>query len=291
MSELNLQSLMESLTWTLLHSLWQYSLIAVVVAVLLVVLRQSTANTRYLVCCAALSAMLGASLLTFSLHENATSLVASDVPTSSSSPMVSTERAARAASPRFSAVTDGDHVEPAASFLPSRSVDHTRSVSSPATAPTVQPLDSWIQRRAAWIVALWALGAITLGLWHGRGWLSMTRLTRHGVAAPPLELSQRFQRLCSEARCRSVPRLLQSVLVEVPVVIGWWRPVVLVPTSMITGVSTSQLDAILSHELAHIRRHDYLVNLLQTAAETLMFYHPAVWWVSRQVRIEREYLL
>ena len=77
-------------------------------------------------------------------------------------------------------------------------------------------------------------------------------------------------------------------LVDVPTVIGWLRPVVLVPASALAGMTPQQLEAILAHELAHIRRHDYLVNLLQTLVETLLFYHPAVWWLSRRIRIERE---
>ena len=73
-----------------------------------------------------------------------------------------------------------------------------------------------------------------------------------------------------------------------PTVIGWLKPVVLLPASALAGLAPQQLEAILAHELAHIRRHDYLVNLLQTLVETLLFYHPAVWWLSRRIRIERE---
>jgi hypothetical protein len=77
-------------------------------------------------------------------------------------------------------------------------------------------------------------------------------------------------------------------LAQVPAVVGWLRPVVLVPASIFTGLTAEQIDALLAHELAHVRRHDYPINLLQTAAETLFFYHPAVWWVSRKIREERE---
>ena len=73
-----------------------------------------------------------------------------------------------------------------------------------------------------------------------------------------------------------------------PTVIGWLKPVVLLPASALAGLTPRQLEAILAHELAHIRRHDYLVNLLQTLVETLLFYHPAVWWLSRRIRVERE---
>jgi beta-lactamase regulating signal transducer with metallopeptidase domain len=84
-------------------------------------------------------------------------------------------------------------------------------------------------------------------------------------------------------------RLLESVNIEVPTVVGLWRPLILVPTSTLAGLSVSQLEAVLAHELAHIRRHDYLVNLLQALVETALFYHPAVWWLSSRIREEREH--
>jgi D-alanyl-D-alanine endopeptidase (penicillin-binding protein 7) len=73
-----------------------------------------------------------------------------------------------------------------------------------------------------------------------------------------------------------------------PITAGWWRPVVLVPASLIAGMPPQLLEALLAHELGHVRRHDYLVNLLQNVIETLLFYHPAVWWLSRRIRAERE---
>jgi hypothetical protein len=86
---------------------------------------------------------------------------------------------------------------------------------------------------------------------------------------------------------RSV-ELFESAITRVPVVVGHFRPAILLPVSALTGLTADQLEAILAHELAHIRRYDYLVNLLQTLMETLLFYHPAVWWISRKIRIERE---
>ena len=86
----------------------------------------------------------------------------------------------------------------------------------------------------------------------------------------------------------AVVEVLQSTLVKTPIVLGYFRPVILLPLCVVTGLPGVQLELILAHELAHIRRHDYLVNLLQTLVETLFFYHPAVWWLSRQIRNERE---
>jgi peptidoglycan/xylan/chitin deacetylase (PgdA/CDA1 family) len=106
---------------------------------------------------------------------------------------------------------------------------------------------------------------------------------------PTRDWQETLARLSGQLRVSRPVRLCVSALVEVPAVIGWLRPVILVPASALTGLSAPQLEALLAHELAHIRRHDYLVNLLQSVVETLLFYHPAVWWLSGRVRIEREH--
>src|SRR6185503_396899 len=84
-------------------------------------------------------------------------------------------------------------------------------------------------------------------------------------------------------------RVSQSAAVRVPMLIGWIRPVILIPVSAFTGLTTGQLEALIAHELAHVRRQDYLANIAQTVAEILLFYHPACWWLSKQIRIEREH--
>lgn len=82
--------------------------------------------------------------------------------------------------------------------------------------------------------------------------------------------------------------IVRSALVEVPAVVGWFRPLILLPACILTRLSETELRAVIAHELAHIRRHDYLINLMQRAAETLLFFHPFVWWLSNQIRDERE---
>jgi beta-lactamase regulating signal transducer with metallopeptidase domain len=87
---------------------------------------------------------------------------------------------------------------------------------------------------------------------------------------------------------RSV-RLLESARLQVRLVVGWLRPLILLPVTALTGLPSDQLEAILAHELAHIRRYDYLANLVQSVVETLLFYHPAAWWISGRIRAEREH--
>lgn len=102
-------------------------------------------------------------------------------------------------------------------------------------------------------------------------------------------LAARFEQLTQQIKLTRPVRLLISINIDVPMAIGWLRPVVLLPATMMSGLSTAQLEMLLLHELAHIRRHDYLVNFIQTLVEILMFFHPSVLWVSSQMRHEREH--
>jgi hypothetical protein len=86
-----------------------------------------------------------------------------------------------------------------------------------------------------------------------------------------------------------VIRYCECHRLDAPAVLGWFRPVVLLPVRALTGLTEAQIEAVIAHELAHIRRFDCFVNLFQIGTETLLFYHPAVWWVSQQIRAEREH--
>ena len=88
---------------------------------------------------------------------------------------------------------------------------------------------------------------------------------------------------------RRAVQLMESSLTDVPGVVGWFSPVILFPVGALAGLGPGQVQLIITHELAHVRRHDYLLNLIQTGVETLFFYHPGVWWLSRRIRLEREH--
>jgi len=118
---------------------------------------------------------------------------------------------------------------------------------------------------------------------------TVNQLPQQGTFPPSDKLQARFDELIEQIHLKVTPQLLISLKVEVPMAIGWLKPVVLLPASMISGLNNAQLEMLLLHELAHIRRHDYIVNFLQTLVEILLFFHPAVLWVSKQMRNEREY--
>jgi GWxTD domain-containing protein len=140
----------------------------------------------------------------------------------------------------------------------------------------------------AWLAPLWAAGVLCLYVYRLGGWFAARRLLRRGTQPPPMNWLARLPELARRAGVARGVVLLESCLAEVPMAIGWLRPAILFPVGMLAGLPPSHVEAILLHELAHIRRADYLVNLLETATESLLFYHPAVWWISRVIRAERE---
>ena len=139
------------------------------------------------------------------------------------------------------------------------------------------------------IVSVWALCAAVLALRMALGMLWIARSASQS-GATHTAWQTRLAQMAQAAGVTRAVRLRVLDGIASPVTAGIWRPVVLVPAALITGMPPDLLAALLAHELAHIRRHDYLVNLLQNAIEALLFFHPAVWWISRGVRLEREHI-
>lgn len=152
------------------------------------------------------------------------------------------------------------------------------------------PIDaSWsllFAEHLGWIVATWALCAVVLAgrMVLGLFWIERAASQEHVDPA----WQARLERLAAQFGVDRTVRLRVVRQLASPITAGWWRPVVLVPACLVSGMPAHLLEALLAHEMAHIKRHDYLVNLGQNIIETLLFYHPAVWWMSNRVRSERE---
>ncbi len=159
-------------------------------------------------------------------------------------------------------------------------------VSDGGGQPVSPPTGPW--RGLPWLGPLWMAGVVLCYLRSLAGWFAARRLCRAGVCAAPEEWRARLDRLRDRLRLSRPVLLLESCMVDVPVMVGLLRPAILIPAGLLAGLPPDLLESILVHELAHIRRHDYLVNLLQSFIEGLLFYHPAVWWVSGRIRAERE---
>jgi uncharacterized protein (TIGR03435 family) len=250
---LSAQPWVERLGLTLLHFLWEGLAIAAFYAALRRWMTRSYGpNIRYILGCAALSAMAAAPVVTWNLMRQAP---------------------AGAAVVPFPA-----SISPAASST-ARSVTAFFAAGTHPVTPSPLPL---------WMAVIWIAGTMLFWLRLIRGWILAERLRHSLVRSAPHDWQDALERLRVRMRVSRPVRLLVSPLVQAPVMIGWLRPVVLTPVAALAGLPPEQIEALLLHELAHIRRHDYLVNLAQSALEALLFYHPAVWWVSSHIRADRE---
>jgi bla regulator protein BlaR1 len=145
-----------------------------------------------------------------------------------------------------------------------------------------------LQQRLSIIVSIWAVCAVALTL---RLVLGLLWIEQVGQRAGQLATAEWQARIGRMAEQFSISRTVQLRIVDQlasPITAGWWKPVILMPASLMSGMPPDLLEALLAHEMGHIKRHDYVINLIQNAIEIVLFYHPAVWWISRQVRNERE---
>ncbi len=275
------------LGWTLLHSLWQILLIWAVIGALLVLLARRSANVRYLVACCGMAAMYLPLIVTFLLvpSRQVTNLAAETNLTTEVTHPLPVEQPSIA--PQEPAVATATSSSPAVHVAePVEIPDLTVPVNVPSSRfKLAEVMSPWLP----WIVGMWLIGVFLLALWNTGGWVVVQRLRNRAIQPMAQNAQQRLAQFAERLRISRPVRLVESLLVETPTVIGWLKPVILLPANLVTGLSPAELDAILAHELAHIVRHDYLVNLLQTITETMLFYHPAVWILSRRIRIEREF--
>ena len=162
---------------------------------------------------------------------------------------------------------------------------------APVVATATTALAAWrVDDALPWIVALWAIGACVLSLRMAMGVWWIQRLCASPQDPRQAAWQARLDALAARFGLRGAIALRLVDSLATPASVGWWRPVVLLPTALLTRMPVELIEALLAHELAHIRRHDYLVNLLQGAVEAMLFYHPVTWWLSRQIRIEREHI-
>src|SRR5437867_1999202 len=264
-----------ALGWALVHFLWQGAALAILLGIALTVTPATASRTRYALSLLALCAMLALPVATGVRLVSREPLALT--PAASSSQSVATTKPARA-----------KHESPAPP-APRRHTLATSISQSSSGVTAIGQLRDILEPALGWLVVVWVLGVLALSVRLGHGWMAARRLRSEGIRDACAALQQVLGRLMARLRVSRPVRLVESLVMEVPAVIGWLRPVILVPTSALTGLTPQQLEVLLAHELAHVRRYDYLVNVIQCVIETLLFYHPAVWWVSRRIREEREH--
>jgi beta-lactamase regulating signal transducer with metallopeptidase domain len=253
-----MSSLIHVAGWTLVHFMWQGAMLALAAGGALRLYRRRSANARYVIACLALAAMVASPLIT------ARVLMTPDV-TDASMP-----RAGRSVALAGVASTA------------SRGWTNDRMRSTDAVSAD-------LERLLPMIVFAWLAGVAILLVRMAGGLWQVRRLQIRLLAVPPSRWQTTAEGIASRLGVRVAVRVVESVVVDTPAAIGWLRPIILLPIAAFANLTPAQADAILAHELMHIRRHDYLVNVAQTLAETFLFFHPGVWWLSGQIRAEREH--
>ena len=260
---------------TLLHSFWQIGLVALGLFIALQILRNFSTQVRYLLSVTALAASLLLPVITFVQI--------------ASRPTVSESTSANATRTLRQSETDQ------ASALESAAVNAAAAGGNETLTPRglFAGIGNWLDRNVADLapiaVGLWLLGVAFFSLRLGGGFSQLRRYrTKHATEVDAV-WQDVFSRLCVRVKVSQTVRILQSALVETPIAIGVFRPVVLIPAGLFLQIHPRELETIIAHELIHIRRYDPLVNVAQCVVETLLFYHPAAWWMSSQIRREREF--
>ena len=249
--------------WTLVHFIWQGILAAVLLWGLLRTFRKASSAARYWMACLGLLTLACMPIATFMHVYEPQAKISASAPIQITQPQ---------SIPQLAPESVVMNADPAP--LPLQSIKEVMIGKIEAALPVC--------------VLGWIVGVAALSLWYLGGWCQLQKLRRIGTKSVPQAIEAKAAQLAARLGIARVVRIVESALVQVPTVIGVLKPIILLPTSALTGLPPEQLSALIAHELAHIKRCDYLINILQTIVEILGFYHPALWWMSRQIRIERE---
>jgi len=257
------EQFIHALGWTLVHSLWQGALIGMIVALAMVFLQKFTARLRYFIYSISLFVLVGVAVVTFvssySSYDGGDSKVTENVLTRSTVSNIATS---------------------------TQDISATENAFSAQTI--LESTAAYCREHFPLFVTIWLLGMLAMMLRFLGGYALVRRYRTHRVKPVMGEWERKFNELAQRIRVKKNVRLFESALVKVPMAIGYLKPIVLLPLGALNGVPAKQMEAILVHELAHIHRRDYLMNLIQSLLEVIFFYHPVVWWLSKNIRIERE---
>lgn len=237
---------LHALGWTVVHSLWQGFLIALILGIFLYRNPSSDARKRYLAGFVSLGGILLASVITF--------------------------------------FTVLDHPETGLAFFAEGSEPLLFEFGENAPLTFTESLNE----NMPLIVLIWLVGMVVFLLKMMGGLLYVQRLKHHQLSAVPAKWEAVLESLQTRIGMNAAVRLSASALVKVPMVVGWLKPVILLPIGAVNQLTPAQVEAILAHELAHIARYDYVLNLVQSFIEMIFYFNPAVWWISSIIRTERE---
>ena len=247
--------------WTLIHFVWQGTLLALATAAALGACRRSAADIRYAIACLGLAAMLATAAAT----------------------------AVRGTLPGNATFLSADQLSPASRLGDADRGSGRRRGNAAVRRESGRPPAASSSQLLSIVVWIWLAGVTSLIARLAAGCWRVHRLRAATIAAPLSSWQLTAGRLARRLRVGVPFRIVESAVVDAPILIGWLQPLIILPLAAMAHMTAAQVEALLAHELAHIRRRDYAINLLQTIAEALLFFHPAVWWISRRIRQEREH--
>ena len=262
--------LIDALGWTLLHSLWQAAAFAILLVLMLIAMKRYSAQARYIISVSMLSAFFITVAITFvnqwtlatELHQVSVSEGVTTI-----EPQIS-EAFAKADSP-----TTG----------------HSISASDNTYESWIETFRSYYQDHLPLLVTMWLLGVLFLQLRFLGQLAYVQRLRHYGTELIPSSWNERIEELEDKLRIQKKVRYLTSIRIGSPMVVGWLKPVILFPKDLFHSLSDSEIYTVLAHELAHIRREDFVVNFVQSFLCNIFFFHPGVWWMSNRIDEEREH--
>ncbi len=247
----------QAICWTLIHSLWIGLIIALLCGTVIAATRKSAAALRYRLLCGLLVLFLCAIGVTYYLEASS--------------------------EPSYNVVGHAQNI-----LLKAPSNVAANALIIPQNQTFLDSVQAFLNQKANIIVLVWLLFFILKSLKMVSGLLYIQRIRNYKTHPVTEELKHKIEQLGSQMGIRQTVRLVQSELVKVPVAVGWLKPMILLPLGIALQLTPEQLDGILWHELAHIHRRDYLVNILQGLVETVFFFNPGLLWLSSLIRTERE---
>ena len=256
---------MEALGWTLVHFCWQAAVIALLYRVVDLAFAKSRSHVRYTLALVALMSMFAAAVVTLGYEEM-------QMPQSTLS--------------QTAGIAETLHG--VMNYVESAPTTADAVAAKPITRPDLSALSAIVEKAMPWVDAMWLVGVFILSARTIGGWRRIRQLRHAGLIEIPEPVRNSFERLSQRVGIRRKIELYVCPRISGPLAMGVFRSLVLLPASALTALSPDQLEVVLAHELAHIRRGDYLWNMIQTMVETLFFFHPAVWWVSNNLRQQRE---
>jgi bla regulator protein blaR1 len=244
-----------ALGWTVIHSLWQGTFIACLMALILTGLQKKSAETRYRVAGGALIASILMAVATF-----------------------------------FSLYMANNHTTTFLNETKQFTMVHFTFLTQNESfgKQIYNNISFFLNEHLFYIVIAWFLGIEFFFMRLIGGFWMVMKIRRSPKIPLEPEWNEFIEMIREQMPFQQAVRIAESAVATVPMVIGWLKPLILLPIGTVNNMSASQVEAIIAHELAHIAGKDYLFNTLQTIAEILFYYHPAIWWISAVIRAERE---